>query len=181
VPVVRALVVLLRGVNVGGHRTFRPSVLAKELSDHDVVNIGAAGTFVVHRPGPRGKLRDAVLRKLSFDAEVMFCNGADLLRLERDNPFGTEPPYADRVRFVSFLSRAVRSSPTLPLSLPAGDDWLVRVVALRGRLAIGEYRRHMRTIGYLGQIDRLLGVRATTRSWNTVAAVTRALKVHEND
>src|SRR4051794_3057989 len=27
-----ALVVFLRGVNVGGHRTFRPSVLARELS-----------------------------------------------------------------------------------------------------------------------------------------------------
>ena len=42
-----ALVVFLRGVNVGGHRTFRPSVVAKELRKFDVVNVGAAGTFVV--------------------------------------------------------------------------------------------------------------------------------------
>ena len=40
-------IVFLRGVNVGGHRTFRPSILARELSDYDVVNVGAAGTFVV--------------------------------------------------------------------------------------------------------------------------------------
>ena len=39
--------VFLRGVNVGGHRTFRPSILAKELSKLDIVNVGAAGTFVV--------------------------------------------------------------------------------------------------------------------------------------
>ena len=45
-----ALVVLLRGVNVGGHRTLRPAVLAKELADLDVVNIGAAGTFVIRQP-----------------------------------------------------------------------------------------------------------------------------------
>ena len=44
-----ALVVFLRGVNVGGHRTFRPSVLARELGDYDVVNVGAAGTFVVRQ------------------------------------------------------------------------------------------------------------------------------------
>jgi uncharacterized protein (DUF1697 family) len=43
---VMALVVFLRGVNVGGHRTFRPSILARELSDYGVVNVGAAGTFV---------------------------------------------------------------------------------------------------------------------------------------
>ena len=42
-----ALVVLLRGVNVGGHKAFQPSALAKELADFDVVNVGAAGTFVV--------------------------------------------------------------------------------------------------------------------------------------
>jgi hypothetical protein len=38
-----ALVVFLRGVNVGGHRTFRPSILARDLSDYEVVNVGAAG------------------------------------------------------------------------------------------------------------------------------------------
>ena len=37
-----ALVVFLRGVNVGGHRTFRPTVLAKQLRHLDAVNIGAA-------------------------------------------------------------------------------------------------------------------------------------------
>ena len=46
-----ALIVFLRGVNVGGHRTFRPSTLARELSDYDVVSVGAAGTFVVRKPG----------------------------------------------------------------------------------------------------------------------------------
>ena len=41
-----ALVVFLKGVNVGGHKTFRPSVMARELQ-LDAVSIGAAGTFVI--------------------------------------------------------------------------------------------------------------------------------------
>ena len=45
-----ALVVFLRGVNVGGHRTFRPSLLAKELSDLDLVNIGARRNFRCPEP-----------------------------------------------------------------------------------------------------------------------------------
>jgi len=34
----------------------------------------------------------------------------------------------------------------------------------------------MKTIGYLGQIDRLFGVPATTRNWNTIIAIVRILK-----
>jgi hypothetical protein len=34
-----ALVVLLRGVNVGGHRTFRPATLAGQLKHLDAVNM----------------------------------------------------------------------------------------------------------------------------------------------
>ncbi len=56
-----ALVVFLRGVNVGGHRTFRPSILANELSGYGVVNVGAAGTFVVRKPGLRTKFRAELL------------------------------------------------------------------------------------------------------------------------
>ncbi|HEU4387048.1 MAG TPA: hypothetical protein VFV34_04580, partial [Blastocatellia bacterium] len=41
----------LRGVNVGRHRTFRPTTLAKQLKHLDAVNIDAAGTFVIRRPG----------------------------------------------------------------------------------------------------------------------------------
>jgi len=46
-----ALIVFFRGINVGGHRAFRPSALAKELGIYDAVNVGAAGTLVVRKPG----------------------------------------------------------------------------------------------------------------------------------
>lgn len=171
-----ALVVFLRGVNVGGHRRFRPSVLARELSDFGVVNVGAAGTFVVHKPGPQAEFRAELLRRLPFETEVVLCQGRDLLRLETQNPFGTEPPRPDVVRFVSILAKTGRGPASLPFSLPPGGKWLVRLIAAQDRFVFGMYRRHMRTIGYLGQIDRLYGGAATTRNWNTIAAIVRVLK-----
>lgn len=171
-----ALVVFLRGVNVGGHRTFRPTVLARNLSGYDVVNVGSAGTFVVRRPPSRAEFRAELLRKLPFEPEIVLCDGRDILRLEQENPFGAEPSLPDAVRFVSILSSPGRPRVAVPLTLPPEGEWLVRVMGVQGRFVFGEYRRHMKTIGYLGEIDRLFGVPATTRNWNTITALVRILK-----
>jgi uncharacterized protein (DUF1697 family) len=45
-----ALVVFLKDVNVGGHKTIRPNVLASRLAKLGVNNVGATGTFVVRKP-----------------------------------------------------------------------------------------------------------------------------------
>ena len=171
-----ALIVFLRGINVGGHRRCRPSILAHELAEYDVVNVGAAGTFVVRRPGSRLKFRAALLRKLPFETKVVLCHGRDLMRLETDNPFGTKPSAPDVVRFVSILSKKERVQAQLPIKLPRDGDWLVRLSGSRGPFVFGEYRRHMKTITYLGQIDKLYGVAATTRNWNTILAILAILK-----
>jgi hypothetical protein len=174
-----ALIVFFRGINVGGHRAFRPSVLAKELRIYDAVNVGAAGTLVVRKPGSRAKFLAELRRKLPFEATIAFCDGRDLIRLEMDNPFGTEPPPADVVQFVSILSEAGRRGVSLPIALPEGGEWLVRIIGSKNRLVYGVYRRHMKTIGCLGQIDRLFGAPATTRSWSTILSVLRILKSGE--
>jgi len=171
-----ALVVFLRGVNVGGHKTFRPSMLAKELSAYDVVNVGAAGTFVVRKPGSRTKFLAELRRKLPFETEVVLCDGRDLLRLETESPFGTKPSRPEVVRFVTVLSKAARAPSSLPITLPTDDEWLVRVIALDGPFVFGEYRRHMKTIGYLGQLDKMFAGHATTRNWNTMMAIVKILK-----
>ena len=171
-----ALVVFLRGVNVGGHRTFRPSILARELSDYDVVNVGAAGTFIVRKPGSRAKFRAALLRKLPFETEVVICDGRDLIRLDTENPFAAEPSRPDTVRFVSILLKAGRPPASMPITLPPEGEWFLRVIAWKGRFVLGVYRRHMKTIGYLGRIDKLFGGPATTRNWTTIAAIVRILK-----
>jgi uncharacterized protein (DUF1697 family) len=149
-------------------------MLAKELRDYGVVNVGAAGTFVVQKAGPRAKFCAELLRKLPFETQVMLCDGRDLIRLETENPFGASRP--DIVRFVSILSKADRGLTSFPIALPPHGEWFVRVIGANGRFVFGEYRRHMKTIGYLGQIDKLFGVSATTRNWNTILAIARILK-----
>jgi uncharacterized protein (DUF1697 family) len=171
-----ALVVFMRGVNVGGHRTFQPSLLAKELAAFDVVNVGAAGTFVVRKTISQSKLRTEILRRLPFKAEIMICTGSDIINLASSDPFENEPSGPDIVRFVNVLAKRPRVLPALPLSLPPGDEWILKIVAVDGKFAFGVYRRVMRAITYLGQLDKRLGVSATTRNWNTITAIVKVLK-----
>jgi len=171
-----ALIVFLRGINVGGYRTFRPAALARELSAYDVVNVGAAGTFVVRRPGSRIRFLDELRRKLPFESKIAFCDGDDLIRLESEDPFRNEPLLPDMVRFVSILSKAGRRKTSLPSALPAEGEWFVRILGSKNRLVFGVYRRHMKTIGYLGHIDEIFGAPAATRSWSTILSVLRILK-----
>lgn len=170
-----ALVVLLRGVNVGGHKTFRPKLLAEKLAHLDAMNIGAAGTFVIRKRVGRRQLRAEIERRLAFDAEIVICEGREILALMSRNPFADQPVEPDIVRFVSVLSRRPRSAPSTPLRLPPGGDWLLNILAREGRYVFGVYRRHTKAIGYLGKIDGLFGMPATTRNWNTINAIAKAL------
>jgi len=43
------------------------------------------------------------------------------------------------------------------------------------RFVLGLYRRQMKAISYLGKIEKLLGVPATTRNWNTIEKVVKIL------
>lgn len=170
-----ALVVFLRGVNVGGHKTFRPTLLAQQLKHYDVVNIGAAGTFVIRKPTSQARLRAELRRRLPFETEIIICKGRDLMSLASADPFADEKTRPDIVRFVSVFAKRPRLLPSTPISLPAEGKWLLRILATEDRFLFGLYRRQMKAIGYLGTIDRLFGAPATTRNWNTIAAIIKVL------
>jgi uncharacterized protein (DUF1697 family) len=166
-----ALVVFLRGVNVGGHRTFRPSALAEQLKHLDAVNIGAAGTFVIRKPITIAQLRVEVARRLPFETRIVICQGRDIIRLLTGGFFSGHGVRPDVVRFVTVLSQSPRSAPPMPLSLPSTGRWLMKILAMENRFVVGLYRRQMKAIGHLGSMDRIFGVPATTRNWNTIAAI----------
>jgi uncharacterized protein (DUF1697 family) len=168
-------VVLLRGVNVGGHRTFRPARIAEQLQHLGAVNIGAAGTFVIREPVGQTQLRAELASRLPFETHIMICQGREIAKLVSHDWFVGRPSRPGIVRFVSVLARAPRLSPRLPMMLPPRGQWLLRVVARDGRFVIGEYRRRMKAIGYLGALDRIFGAPATTRNWNTLTAIATAL------
>jgi uncharacterized protein (DUF1697 family) len=171
-----ALVVFLRGVNVGGHRTFRPSVLARQLRAFDIVNVGAAGTFVVRGKVSEKTLRAGLTRRLPFDTRVMICSGEDLLRLASSDPFRGRAPDPNLVHFVSVLAKARRPSRPLPHCVPATGAWELKVLGQQNRFVYGVYRRTMRAIRHLGRLERLFDSPATTRSWSTITAVANVLE-----
>ena len=169
-------VVFLRAVNVGKANRCQPALIAKQLTKFGVVNIGAVGTFVVREDVSKSALRAAIARKLPFKCEIMICPARDIIKLSSKDPFSRQPSGPNITRFVSVLAKRPHALPPLPLSLPSDDDWLLKIIAIQDRFVLGLYRRQMKAISYLGKIEKLLGVAATTRNWNTIEKVAQILR-----
>jgi hypothetical protein len=58
--------------------------------------------------------------------------------------------------------------PALPITLPSDDHWLLKIIAIQDRFAVGLYRRQMKAR------SKRLGVPVTTRNWNTIQKVAQA-------
>jgi uncharacterized protein (DUF1697 family) len=174
-------VVFLRAVNVGGANRCQPALIAKQLSKFGVINIGAVGTFVVSKDASESTLRAAIAKKLPFKCEIMVCPARDIIKLASKDPFARQPAGPDITRFVNILAKRLPSPPPLPLSLPSDDDWVLRIIGIEDRFVLGLYRRQMKAISYLGKIEKLLGVPATNRNWNTIEKVAKILKHNSQD
>jgi len=169
-------VVFLRAVNVGRANRCQPALIAKQLSKFGVVNIGAVGTFAVRENVSEPALRMAIAKKLPFKCETMICPARDIINLVSKNPFAQQPSGPNITQFVNVLARRLHVPPPLPLSLPSDDDWLLKIIAIQGKFVLGLYRRQMKAISYLAKVEKLLGVPATTRNWNTVQKVAQILR-----
>lgn len=169
-------VVFLRAVNVGGANRCQPAAIVKQLAKFGVINIGAVGTFGVREDVSESVLRSAIAKKLPFKCEIMICPAGDLIKLASKNPFSRQPAVPNITRFVNVLAKRLPSPPALPLCLPSDDDWLLKIIAIEGKFVLGLYRRQMKAISYLGKIEKLLGVPATNRSWNTIEKVMEVLR-----
>jgi uncharacterized protein (DUF1697 family) len=171
-----AVVVFLRGVNVGKHKRFLPATLAKDLAVYDVVNIGAAGTFVVRAPVPHAALLAEIRTRLAFEADIIIVNARDLIEFAGSAPFGRRLPAANEQRFLSVMLTRPRVVPPLPLIHPADHRWQVKIVATSGKFAASIWRRQPGTPIYPNAVlERQFGI-ATTRNWNTVETICGVLQ-----
>jgi uncharacterized protein (DUF1697 family) len=168
--------VFLRAVNVGKANRCQPALIASQLAKFGIINIGAVGTFVVSEDVSESALRAAIVRKLPFKCEIMICPARDIIKLASKDPFSRQPSGPNITRFVNVLAKRLPSPPSLPLSLPSDNDWLLKIIAIENRFVLGLYRRQMKAISYLGKIEKLLGVCATTRSWSTIEKVVKVLR-----
>lgn len=171
-----ALVVLLRGANLGKRR-FSPKALVAALEDLDVVNIGAAGTFVVHERVAEATLRARVQGELPWeDAEMVVLKEKEVREALAAGEKVAIPPGAKR--FGIALPRKPSKAPAFPLEALAKDGkWGMRYELLSGRVLVGVRRRFDQTGSYsTKEIDAAVGAeRGTMRDWPTWEKIGAAL------
>jgi uncharacterized protein (DUF1697 family) len=167
--------VFLRAANVGGHNVFKPAEVAKALGrDFHVKNIGAAGTFAVRGAKTEAALRKKIVSLLEIDAEVLIVPASELLALVASSPFPKKLG-KDEKRYASVLAK-MPSTSSLPIERPAGS-WEIRVFALVGPVALTIRRAVKGGRLYPNEVvEKALGVAATTRGWETIEKVARALE-----
>ena len=168
-------IALLRGVNVGGHRVFRPAQLPAQLPELGLVNIGAAGTFVVRNRMSKERVRAALSKALPFATAIVVVDADEFRRLAEQDPLAEYAGRKEITRFVMTLGDEPEAEPILPVEFKDGRRWLIRIVGRTGPFALGVYRRDPKTIGLLGRVDRLFDVPVTTRNWNTIGAIMKVL------
>src|SRR5881296_3150817 len=117
-----ASAVFLRAANVGGSGVFSTAALAKKL---DLVNIGAAGTFVARRRVTAAELK----RELPFALDLAIRPATEVLKLVDAGP--PKAP-AGTLAFVSVLVAPPKAAPRLPQEFPPGKQWALRIVEKRG-------------------------------------------------
>ncbi len=171
-----AHVVFLRAVNVGGTNRCQPALIAKQLAKFGVVNIGAVGTFVVREDVSESALCAALARKLPFKCEIMICPAKEIVDLAKENPISGERR-DDIDAHVTIIAQRPPRIPKLPIYLPSPDKWEIKIANVIGRAVICLRRRIKNGRLYPNAVvEKLLGVPATTRSWNTIEKVAKSLR-----
>jgi uncharacterized protein (DUF1697 family) len=169
-------VIFLRGVNVGAHNRFQPSLLTTQLAPLRAVNVGAAGTIVVFGNISRTKLRSDVLKRLSFKPEVMICEAREILRLADASPLEDEKLDRDRRAFLTIVAKTPERLPRLPIYAPTTENWQVKVIAASGNLVLSLWRRAGDRILYPNEVvEKAFAAPSTTRSWNTIEKIVKIL------
>ncbi len=162
-------VVFLRAANVGGRNVFRPAKLAADLAHLDLVNLGAAGTFVVRGNASAAAIRREILALLPFAPGIVVRPAAEVLALARSRPFDGVRFSKDQRGWVAALDGRPKARPTLPIEVPAGKEWSLRFERVEGAFALGLCRRRAGRVVFPNPVvEKALGVPATTRWWETL-------------
>lgn len=170
-------VVFIRAGNVGGRNVFRPAQLTAALAHLEVVNIGAAGTFVVRAKASAASIRREFLAELPFEPGIAVCPARDVLTLVESDPFAKVKASKDLRGWAAALCGKPAARPELPVIKPAGKAWSVRFDRVDGVFALGLWQRAPK--GFVSPnevVEKALGVPATTRFWETFEKVAKVIR-----
>jgi uncharacterized protein (DUF1697 family) len=170
------LAVLLRAANVGGKNVFKPAQLAKALAHLDVVNIGAAGTFVVRGKASAAAVRREFLAAMPFAIDMVVMPGKDVVTLVESAPFAGVKLSKDLRAWVAALSAKPKTALEVPIVKPEGKAWSVRVDRLEGRFVLGLWQRQPKLSFPNEVVERAAGVPATMRWFETYEKIAKLVK-----
>jgi len=171
---VNSYAVLLRAVNVGG-RTLSMDRLRRVLTTmgcSTATTLGVSGNAVVTYPGGTStrtferKIEEALALEAGVSADAFVRDGREWDQLVRENPFRSEAREDPAHLVVTVLRSAPRAS-----------AWTRLSGGIVGREQVRPGTRHAYIVYPDGigrskltatRIERLLGVRGTSRNWNTV-------------
>jgi uncharacterized protein (DUF1697 family) len=172
-----AHVVFLRAGNVGGKNVFRPAQVALALAHLDVVNVGAAGTFLVRAKASASSIRREILAQLKFEPEIAVIPAEEIVAIVRKRPFSGAKFTKKQRGWVAVLCGKPKTRPDLPLTAPKGRSWSVRLDRVEGPFALGIWHRRAGGFVFPNQlVEKTLGVKATTRWWETIERVAKLIE-----
>ena len=184
--IVPAYIAMLRGINVSGQKAVRMERLRESCSAlgfrgiQTYVQSGNVVFVEERKPAPslsKG-ISHAVLRDFGFDVTVLVRTSKEMRDLIRGNPFLKERGVDPSKLYVTFLSEAPSKKALENVRLSSGPD----------RFHIGRQEIYLYCPGGYGRtklsntaFEKTLSVRATTRNWKTVNALSEmASKLDEN-
>jgi uncharacterized protein (DUF1697 family) len=168
--------VLLRAANVGGKNVFRPAQFARALKHLDIVNIGAAGTFVVRGRSTASEIEREITSQLPFACEMVVRPAREVSALVMGNPFDGIEFTRDFRGWVAAMTGKPKLKNALPRLVPAGRDWAMRIDRIDGAFAMGVWRRPAPGVVMPSDvIEKELGVRATVRWWETYEKMAKVI------
>lgn len=165
-------VALLRGVNVGQNilRMERLRELCAQMRLKNVRTYVQSGNVVFDAQGAASRWEQALERRLAGETRlpvtVIVKTAAEIGKVIAENPFLKEKGIDTTKLHVTFLQKAPEKDAVGALAkIKAGPDrfhWIGRTIYLHCPEGYG--RSKLLNMA----VERVLGVRATTRNWNTV-------------
>jgi uncharacterized protein (DUF1697 family) len=172
-----AHVVFLRAANVGGNNVFRPSQLVLALKHLDVVNIGAAGTFVVRGKTTSAEIHREITERLPFQTTIVIRPGKEILDLVKSDPFRGVEFSKDLRGWVGALAGKPKAKAAFPIAMPPNGPWGVRFDSVSGAFAFGLWQRLPNGFHIPANIvEKAIGVSSTVRWWETFEKIAKVLR-----
>lgn len=175
-------VILLRGINVGGHKKVPMATLREVLTQagfSDVKTLLASGNVVLESPKKsisdlENRISALLEAAFGFTIPVLVRTGEDILNIIREDPFQDIEVHKDIRFYVTFLKK----DPENPIEAPwASAEGSYRILAVKDRMLLSVLDvSQKKTVDAMQEQGNALGKEITTRNWNTVMKIGKLLQ-----